>query len=103
MNRLVLGVLLGLGFGALDVALMLPLSFPDKRTALAAAFLDRFAIGFLSAQVSLPLPHWAVGAVVGLLVSLPSAVVTKAYVPILVVGLVGGAICGLIVGKWGAS
>jgi ABC-type antimicrobial peptide transport system permease subunit len=103
MNRLVMGVLLGLGFGAVDVALMLPLSFPDKRTALAAAFLDRFAIGFLSSQASMPLPHWAGGAVIGLLVSLPSAVVTKVYLPIVVVGLVGGAICGFIAGKWGAS
>ena len=103
MNRLVLGLLLGLGFGAVDVALMLPLSFPDKRTALAAAFLDRFAIGFLSAQVGMPMPDWAGGAVVGLLVSLPSAVVTKVYLPIVLVGLVGGAICGFVAGRWGAS
>jgi hypothetical protein len=102
MNRLALGVLLGLGFGAVDVALMLPMSFPDKRTALAAAFLDRFAIGFLSAQVTMPFPYWASGAIVGLLVSLPSALVTKAYLPIVVLGLVGGAICGLISGKWAA-
>lgn len=102
MNRLILGALLGLGFGAVDVALMLPMSFPDKRTALTAAFLDRFAIGFLSAQVALPLPPWASGAIVGLLVSLPSAVVTKAYAPIVLVGLVGGAICGLIAGTWGS-
>ena len=101
MNRLALGVLLGLAFGALDVALMLPLSFPDKRTALVAAFLDRFAIGFLSAQVGLPFPPWARGAAVGLLVSLPSAVVTKTYVPILVVGVVGGALCGLVAARWG--
>jgi hypothetical protein len=103
MNRLVLGVLLGLGFGAVDVALMLPMTFPDKRTALAAAFLDRFAIGFLSAQIGMPVPHWTGGAIVGLLVSLPSAIVTKVYVPIVAIGLVGGAICGLIAGRWGAG
>jgi len=102
MNRLALGVLLGLGFGALSVAMMLPMSFPDKRTALVAAFLDRFAIGFLSAQVTMSLTPWAQGAVVGLLVSLPSAVVTKAYLPILVLGLVGGAVCGALAGRWGA-
>jgi hypothetical protein len=102
MNRLALGVLLGLVFGAVDVILMLPMSFPDKKTALAAAFLDRFAIGFLAGQVRMPFPPWASGAVVGLLVSLPSALVTKAYVPIVVLGLVGGAICGFVSGKWGA-
>jgi hypothetical protein len=85
-----LGVLLGVGFGAVDVAVMLPLTFTDKRTALAAAFLDRFAISFLTAQVGVPIPHWATAAVVGLLVSLPSAVVTKVYVPIVVMGVIGG-------------
>ena len=102
MNRLALGVLLGLAFGAVDVALMLPLSFPDKPTALLGAFLDRFAIGFLTAQVGLPVPPWVRGAVVGLLVSLPSAVVTKVYVPIVLVGVVGGSICGFVAGRWGA-
>lgn len=101
MNRIVLGVLLGVVFGAIDVALMLPLSFPDKRTALIGAFLDRFAIGFLTPQVSLPVPSWAMGALVGLLISLPSAVVTKAYAPIIAGGLLGGAVCGFVAGRWG--
>jgi hypothetical protein len=35
---------------------------------------------------------------VGLLISLPDAIVTKAYVPILVIGVVGGAIIGFIAG-----
>jgi hypothetical protein len=47
MNRIFLGLICGLAFGVLDAVLMLPLSFPDKRLALAGAFLDRFAIGFL--------------------------------------------------------
>ena len=38
MPRVPLGVILGLSFGIADVLLMLPLSFPDKRTALLAAF-----------------------------------------------------------------
>lgn len=101
MNRIALGLLLGVGFGLLSVALMVPMSFPDTRLALAGAFLDRFAIGFLTAQVGMPAPHWVRGVVVGLLVSLRSAVLTKAFVPIVVVGVIGGAICGLISGAWG--
>ena len=31
MSRILLGVLCGLIFGAVDVALMVPISFPDKR------------------------------------------------------------------------
>jgi hypothetical protein len=100
MNRLALGLLLGVVFGAIAVGLMLPLSFPDKRTALLGAFLDRFAIGFLVAQTEMPVAWWVRGALVGLLVSLPSAVVTKAHVPITVVGVLGGAVCGIAAGAW---
>jgi len=101
MNRITLGVLCGLGFGLLDAALMLPMSFPDKRVAILGAFLDRFAIGFLICVTDLPLPGWANGLIVALLVSLPSAVVTKAYAPILGVGAVGGVVIGIIRAKFG--
>jgi hypothetical protein len=98
MNPVVLSLLCGLGFGALAVALMLPMSFPNRRTALMAAFASRFAIGFLVPLVALPVGGIAKGALVGLLVSLPDAIVTKAYVPILAVGVVGGAIIGFLAG-----
>ena len=99
MNRITLGILCGIGFGLLDAALMFPMSFPDKRVALTAAFLDRFAIGFLICVVDLPLPGWAAGLIVALLVSLPSAVVTKAYAPILATGAIGGVIIGVLRAK----
>lgn len=91
-----LGVICGLAFGVLDVLLMLPMSFPDKRVALMGAFADRFAIGFLACVVVMPWPGWAIGLLVGLLVSLPSAIITKAYLPILALGALGGAIAGLV-------
>jgi hypothetical protein len=96
MNPVVLSLICGVGFGALAVALMLPMSFPNKRTALLAAFASRFAIGFLIPLVALPIAGIVKGALVGLLISIPDAIVTKAYVPILVVGGVGGAIIGFI-------
>ena len=102
MNPIVFGLIAGLVFGALDVALMLPMDFPDKKTALAGAFLSRFAIGFLIPLVKLPMPSWAIGAIVGLLVSLPDAVITKAYVPILATGVVGGMIVGWAAGRFAA-
>jgi hypothetical protein len=101
MNRITLGMLCGLAFGLLDVALMLPMSFPDKRAAVAGAFVDRFAIGFLICVVDLPLPGWATGLIVALLVSLPSAIVTKAFAPILGLGAVGGVIIGIVRAKFG--
>ena len=89
-------------FGAVDVALMLPMSFPDKRTALVAAFLSRFGIGLVIPLVNLPTwPGWLVGVTFGVLLSLPDAVVTKAYAPILISGAIGGLIVGGITRGWG--
>jgi hypothetical protein len=102
MSRVLLGVLLGLAAGVTDVLLMLPMKFPDKRTALLAAFLSRFAIGFLAANVNLPIGAIAGGAVVGLLVSLPDALITKAYVPIIITGIVFGALAGWAARTWAA-
>jgi hypothetical protein len=99
MSPVVLGVLGGLAFGTVDVLLMLPMQFPDKRTALAAAFASRFAIGFLIPLCKLPLPWFVSGALIGLLISIPDAIITKAYVPILVSGVLGGALLGWIAGR----
>ncbi|HWO02038.1 MAG TPA: hypothetical protein VNS63_22510 [Blastocatellia bacterium] len=101
MSKLMLGVLCGVVFGAVAVATMIPLKFEDKTAAMTGAFLNRFAIGFVIGAAHLNLPPWAQGLVFGLLLSLPDAIITKAFVPILVMGAVGGAIIGLVVGKWG--
>jgi hypothetical protein len=96
MSHVLFGVIAGLAFGILAVGLMLPLQFPDKRAALTAAFLDRFAVGFVIGVVDLDWPRWVVGLFVGLLLSAPSAVITKAWAPILGFGAIGGLIIALI-------
>jgi hypothetical protein len=102
MSRVAVGLIAGLIFGAVDVALMLPMSFPDKRTALVAAFLSRFGIGLVIPLVNLPTwPGWLVGVTFGVLLSLPDAVVTKTYAPILISGAIGGLIIGGIARGWG--
>jgi hypothetical protein len=53
------------------------------------AFMDRGRIG------------WATGLLTGLLLSLPDAIITKAYAPILIVGTIGGAVIGWIVHAFG--
>lgn len=80
---------------------MVPLEFPDKKAPLLGAFINRFSIGFVLGALNLPLPSWAQGLVIGLLLSLADAIITKAYAPILVMGALGGPIIGLIVNKWG--
>ena len=108
MPQLALGLLAGLVFGALSAASMMPLAFPDKRAALTGAFLNRLAIGVVIGAVvgapqiaALRIPCWAVGLLLGLLLSAADAVITKAYAPILVVGAVGGAVIGWLIERFG--
>jgi hypothetical protein len=103
MERVKLGLFLGLAIGVVDVLLMLPMSFADKPAALLGAFCSRFALGFFAATVRLPMPALAAGLLVGILTSLPDAAITKAYAPILITGLIFGALAGWIVGRWGAA
>jgi hypothetical protein len=101
MQRIKLGLVLGTGFGIVDDLMMLPLQFPDKRAALLGAFCSRFALGFFAATVRLDLHPIASGLLVGLLTSLPDAIITKAYLPIVMTGLIFGAVAGWVVGRWG--
>jgi hypothetical protein len=102
MSKLVQGIIAGIAFGGLDVLLMLPMSFPDKKSALLGAFFSRFAIGVVVGCVQLPWPGWLIGVVFGLLISLPDAIITKAYLPILLVGLLGGLVIGGLIHGWSA-
>jgi hypothetical protein len=108
MFRLALGLLAGLLYGAVSAASMLPLQFPDKRAALIGAFLNRLSIGVVIGAVvgapqivALGLAPWIIGAVAGVLLSAADAVITKAYVPILVLGALGGGVIGWVVERFG--
>jgi hypothetical protein len=45
-------------------------------------------------------PGWLVGLLFGLLISLPDAIITHKYVPILVLGGIGGLIIGGLIHGW---
>lgn len=98
MTPVAYGLLAGIAFGAISVAVMLPLRFPDKRAALLGAFLNRFAIGLLIPLVQLGYTGWLIGLGLGILLSLPDAIITKAFAPIVGLGAVGGGIIGLLAG-----
>ena len=101
MSQSLLGLIAGIVFGALDVGLMLPMSFADKTTALLGAFTSRFAIGLVIGCVQLPgWPGWLIGLLFGLLISLPDAIITHKYVTILVLGGIGGIIIGGLIHGW---
>lgn len=99
MKQIRLGLIAGFIFGVIDILLMVPLSFPDKTAAMTGAFINRFAIGFLIPTTQLNLPYWLQGILLGFLLSLPDAIITQAYAPILGIGVVGGLIVGLVTQK----
>jgi hypothetical protein len=95
MTPLTFGLLAGAILGVIAIGPMFKMSFPDKRAAISAAFLERLSIGLVVSLVALPWPRWTIGLVFGLLLSLPSAlIVPKARIPILVVGVIGGLLIG---------
>ncbi len=101
MNKIILGIICGLAFGIIDVLIMIPLKYENKRKmieAMSAAFLERFALGFLIPLVDLGIPRFATGLILGFFLSLPSAIITRAYAPIIGIGALGGLIIGFIAG-----
>jgi hydrogenase/urease accessory protein HupE len=101
MSRIALGLFCGIVFGAVSVATMIPLPLKDKKIAMAGAFVNRFAIGLVTGATTLPLPIWGSGLLFGLLLSLPDAIITKSWIPIMVLGAIGGLACGVVIGAFG--
>jgi hypothetical protein len=99
MNGIMLGVICGLVFGIIDVLLMLPIKVDDKRKrveSLVSAFIERFLLGFIIPNVNISLNPVVTGALLGFSLSLPTAIIVRAYAPILGIGLVGGIIIGIV-------
>ncbi len=94
MNNLTKGLIAGLIFGTVSIIPMFFMNFENKTRAMTASFISRFAIGFIIFNLDLPLPNWIKGGLVGLILSMPDAIVTKQYGPILGLGLIGGIVCG---------
>lgn len=99
MNNVSLGIAFGMAFGIIDVLIMIPMRFENRRKrweAMSAAFVERFMLGFLIPNVDLGIHPAITGALLGLGLSLPSAIITRAYAPITGIGVVGGIIIGFL-------
>lgn len=99
MNKKILGVISGLVFAGVTVAIIFFTSNDDpqkKIEAMAAAFIARFMIGFLIPNVELGIDRVLAGVFLGAGLSLPFAIIIGAYAPIVGSGIVGGVIIGLI-------
>lgn len=97
MSKILLGIVCGLVFGIIAAAIMIPMKFEDKKAAMTGAFVNRFAVGFTIGASSLPVPGWSNGLIFGLLLSLPDAIITKAWMPIITLGVMGGTIIGIVI------
>ena len=95
MNNITKGIIAGVVFGIVSIIPMFAMKFDNKATAMTASFISRFAIGFIIFNLELPMPNWLKGGIVGFVLSLPDALVTKQYAPILGLGLIGGIVCGI--------
>ena len=83
MSRIKTGVIAGLAFGVIDIIPMFFMNIPDRTLAIAGAFINRFAIGFIIPNTTLPFPGWVTGLLIGFLLSFPDAIISCLYVPIL--------------------
>ena len=99
MSRLTVGLLAGLAFGIIDIIPMMFMDLPNRNIAMAGAFTSRFASGFLIPNTSLPFAGWINGLLVALLMSIPDAIITGAYGPILGFGAIGGIVIGFLVNR----
>ena len=97
MNNIVKGLIAGTIFGIVSIIPMFLMTFENKSRAMTASFISRFATGFIIFNMELPIRNWVKGGLVGLVLSLPDAIVTKQYAPIIGLGVIGGIICGLFV------
>jgi hypothetical protein len=78
---------------------MLPLKFDDNRRrieAMSSAYVERFLIGLLVPNVALGGHPAVTGSLLGFGMSVPSAIITRTYVPILGLGTVAGLAAGLV-------
>ncbi len=97
MTNILKGVIAGTIFGIVSLIPMLFIQIKEKEKAIVASFINRFTIGFVIFNMELGIGEWLKGGLVGLFMSLPAAIVSGKYPPIIVLGVVGGIICGLLV------
>lgn len=97
MTNILKGVIAGTIFGIVSLIPMFFLNIDNKGKAMTASFFNRFAIGFVIFNMEIGIAEWLKGGLTGLVLSLPPAIISGKYPPIIVLGVVGGIICGLFV------
>lgn len=96
INKNTRALIYGYIFGILDAFIMIQLEFPNKTLAILGATVNRFSIGYFIPITEIQVPLWMRGMMIGFLLSLPDAIVTSAYFPVLSIGIIGGIVIGII-------
>jgi len=99
MDAVTLGLICGLVFGLFSSLIMIPMKVESQRKkweAISSAFVDRFMIGLIVPSATFGLDPMISGLIIGIGLSIPSAIIIRAYAPIMVFGAVGGLIIGFI-------
>jgi hypothetical protein len=99
MNAITIGLICGLAFGLFSSLIMIPMKYDSrrlKREAISSAFVNRFMIGLIVPNATFGLDPMISGLIIGMGLSIPSAIITRAYAPIMVIGAVGGLIIGYV-------
>lgn len=99
MSIFLFSILSGIGFALLTVALMLPMKWETKRKkteAILSAAIERFIIGFMINNVSIISSIPLNALLIGSIMSIPSAIITRAYIPIMIIGAGGSFIIGIL-------
>jgi hypothetical protein len=100
MSRIKFALLCGLGFGIFDILPMFVMELPDKTAAITGAFINRFSIGFIIPLLTIRIAGWQRGILIGLLLSVPDAIITRAYIPIISLGVLGGLLVGYLTDRY---
>lgn len=97
MTNMLKGVIAGTIFGIVSLIPMFFIKIDDKPKAMTASFINRFTTGFVIFNMNLGIAGWLSGGLVGLVMSLPPAIISGKYPPIIIPGIAGGIICGLFI------
>ena len=91
MDVISLGLICGVVFGLFSSLIMVTMKFDsgrEKYEAISSSFVDRFMIGLIVPNTTFGLDPLISGLIIGIGLSLPSAIITRTYAPIMVIGAV---------------
>lgn len=100
MNKILLGTILGVVFGIIDIIPMLLMKTGIK--ADLSAFVHWVVVGFLVGALTLPLPPVLQGLFIAIITTIPILlIVSDGHLPIIAMTIVLGSALGFLVGKLG--